>query len=111
MASFIITLRRSQFFGSDPDEAKVVWTSGTDDVVQMRINSLERAIEWVKQQAGQEWGETIPRVDVFETEAFAGDLNFKMAMAYIATAVRYDTGEKIYKEICPEFAVLGIERS
>lgn len=103
MPSVIIASRWSEPIPGE--DAKVAVLTEDESAI------LSIALSWVEEKAGQEWGDTIPRVDLHPTEASGGDLlSFKEAMSDVATTVRYDTGEGIYDEDCPAFKAAGVVR-
>lgn len=104
MASVIITFR---WFAPIPGEDGKVAVLSEEETTDLRA-----AVEWARGKMTQEWGDTIARVDVFATKASGGDLlTGKGTIAYVATNIRYDTGEGLYDEDCPVFAKYGISRS
>ena len=103
MASLIIALR---WLEPCPGEDATVACLSGDEVAE-----LLHARDWLREKAGQDWGDAIPRVDVFETNASGGDkLTLRAALGYLATGCRYDTGEGIYAEEYRGFTRHGIAR-
>ena len=109
MANLIITARWTE--PTSDTDAKVVFLDGDPTKARAQHEALNNIIEWAEEKAGQDWGHTIPAVEMFGTQAIAGDLNFRMAVDYLASNLRYDTGEGIYDEDCETLAELGIVRS
>jgi len=102
--SVIITMRWME--PCPGEDAKVADLTVDEEAV------LSSVVEWLEGEAGQEWGDTIPRVDMFATEATGGEIrSLRKALEHVATGCRYDTGEEIYGRDCPALAERGIARS
>lgn len=109
MTNLIITLSWTEpSYGSD---ARIVFLSSIPAIARVQGDVIESIIAWAEKKAGKDWGATIAHVMVFYTDAVADDLNYQEAVAYIATNIRYDTGEGIYDEDCPWLLEHKIERS
>jgi len=75
---------------------------------EAELEEVREAVQWLEDKAGTDWGDTVPRADLFETKAEGGDMGLREALLYLAVNCRYEEG--IYEEDCPAFARHGIPR-
>jgi len=84
----------------EPDPGRL--TVGLD----ISAEDAERIRAWAEREAGDEWGLTIPSIEVLP-----GRARTTYSMRDFASAIRYDTGEEVYRTDGPLFPALGISRS
>lgn len=63
---------------------------------------------WARQEAGENWGVTIPSIRIVSNGPVLP--TNKIPLEDFAAAIRYNTGEGVYKHDCPVFAAHGIVR-
>lgn len=74
--------------------------------------AVERAVAWIRERAGDEWGVTIPSGRIVPAGRVAAEPDeLDDVLESVAAAARYGTGEGLYSEDCPEFTDSGIARS
>lgn len=85
----------------EPDEGS--WVVSIPGLTESDVKNIR---SWVKKEVGQEYGVSIPAIRVM-----SGDHWEKASIGEFASALRYDTGEGIYRTNCPVFSDYGIVRS
>ena len=79
------------------------WSFTVSNVTDQELQNIRT---WAKQEAGSEWGVTIPSITLDKGEHWE-----VIPMKDFASSIRYDTGEKVYSSECPEFKKRGIRKS
>lgn len=79
------------------------WSFSVTDLSDGELQSVRT---WSKNEAGGEWGVTIPSIRLS-----VGDHWQKIPAEDFATSIRYNTGENVYKTDCSVFASKNIDRS
>jgi hypothetical protein len=87
------------------------WTEPEQGSATMSITDatdveIAKIAKWVKAQAGEDWGQTIPSISKTKREPES-----QVSLEDFASSIRYNTGEEVYTEDCPVFADRGIKRS
>ncbi len=79
------------------------------EVTDATDEELREVRDWVKKQAGDEYGNTIPSIRL--TPGQVNETQSKISFEDFAAAVRYASGDELFQEDCPAFKSRGIERS
>lgn len=81
------------------------WTVRVETLTTKQLEDIKR---WTKKEAGSEWGKTIPRITLLPDDD-SNSIDTLLVQEF-ADAIRYSTGEGVYKTDCPVFASHGIVR-
>jgi len=71
---------------------------------------LRKVTKWVEKQAGDEYGNTIARIDLVQ-KWLPPDDGESGAWEDLALNIRYSSGEELYEKDCPMLKKHGVERS
>jgi hypothetical protein len=96
--------------GNDPGSisttVEIRWKEPIEgsSIIQTNLNmdEMNQVIKWLKQEAGKEWGGTIPSVEIVNEQPDFLDVHD------FASAIRYE--DSVYQTNCPVFENKGIIR-
>jgi hypothetical protein len=89
---------------------KISWKEPEEGYTKFEVLLSDQEVQdvaaWSRNDAAAEWGITIPKI-----RTVSGESDVLFDARTFAEAIRYNTGEGVYKTDCPVFVKHGITRS